>query len=328
MILWDLGMMDILLKVRGHDVAVPWNTDDQPPVQTAFTADGRMGVSSAGDGALVIWDLVNAAEIRRFGSHKAEVASVAFTPDGKYVLTGSGRLTMSGGPAEDNTMKMWDVETGRLVQIFEGHSDTILAIAISPDGSRALTGGFDGTIKLWDLGTGTEIRSIDAHPSGVFAVGFSPDGQQAISGPMGFKSVLLWDLESGEKIHQFPFNPERNCTGVTFHPDGRTAYVDYSGLIVYDLENGQIIREYSMDCCTGMVIHPDWKSVFGIEGGSHITHWDLITDEVIRQFGDHDGTRSRLEISPDGNLLFSSEFNRRVVFVGSKYGKRDQALPE
>jgi WD40 repeat protein len=299
----------------------PWLTMDEPPVNTVFMPDGHKGLSSAGDGTLVIWDLVNAGEIRRFDGHSTEVPVVAFTPDGKYILTGAGRLTLVGGPGDDNTMKMWEVETGKLVRVFEGHTDSLMAIAVSADGRRALTGGgFDGSMKLWDLNTGDLIRSIDAHKTGVFALAFSPDGQRALSGPTGAEAVILWDLENGDTIHQFP-NVGENSTELIFHPDGHSAYSAYFDLMSLDLESGEISHQYQTgNCCTGFAIHPDWKSIFTVSGGDRITQWDLERDELIREFGDHNGTRSRLEISPDGDLLLSSDSTGQLYLWDPKTG--------
>jgi WD40 repeat protein len=307
-VLWDLASNIQLMNVKIHNIAVPWNTDDFPPVNTVFMVDGRTGLSSAGDGTLVIWDLVNAGQIRRYDGHTTEVLAVAFTPDGKYILTGAGRLVISGGPGDDNTMQMWELETGRLVRTFEGHTDSIMAIAVSPDGRRAMTGGgLDGTVKYWNLDSGELIRSMDAHSSGVFSLAFSPDGKQALSGPMGLEEVILWDLTTGEIVHRIPYL-NQNSTELIFYPDGQSAYSGYDELMLLDLESGEISRQYKTgNCCTGFAMHPDWKSIFTVFGGDRITQWDLETDQLIREFGDHDGSRSRLEISPDGNLLLSSD---------------------
>jgi len=216
---------------------------------------------------------------------------------------------------------MGEIEEGRLVRVFEGHTDSIMVIAVSPDGHKALTGGgLDGTIKLWDLNTGELIRSIDAHPTGVFALAFSPDGQQALSGPIGAGNVILWDLETGESIHRFP-NLGENSTELIIHPDGSSAYSAYFELMTLDLESGEISHQYQTgNCCTGFAIHPDWKSIFTVNGGDRITQWDLEADELIREFGDHDGSRSRLEISPDGNLLLSSDSTGQLYLWDPKTG--------
>jgi WD40 repeat protein len=77
-------------------------------------------------------------------AHTASVTSVAFSPDGARVLSGS----------RDNTLKLFDAATGALIRTFEGHLDTVHSVAFSPDGSSVLSGSWDKTVKLWDAATG------------------------------------------------------------------------------------------------------------------------------------------------------------------------------
>ncbi len=95
-----------------------------------------------------LWDAVTGALIRTFEGHSDQVRSVAFSPDGSRVLSGSA----------DNTIKLWDAATGALIRTFEGHSDQVRSVAFSPDGARVLSGSSDKTIKLWDAATGELIR--------------------------------------------------------------------------------------------------------------------------------------------------------------------------
>ena len=80
----------------------------------------------------------------------ATVTSVAFSPDGRYALSGSW----------DKTMKLWEVSNGREIRTFQGHSWTVTSVAFSPDGSYALSGSGDNTMKLWEVSSGREIRTF------------------------------------------------------------------------------------------------------------------------------------------------------------------------
>jgi len=99
---------------------------------------------------------VVAQPIRTFTGHISPVRSVAFSPDGTRVLTGS----------DDQTAKLWDARTGICIRTFTGHTDYVLSVGYSPDGTRVLTGSWDKTAKLWDAATGSCIRTFTGHSGG------------------------------------------------------------------------------------------------------------------------------------------------------------------
>jgi WD40 repeat protein len=118
------------------------------------------------------------------------VRSVAFSPDGKQVLTAS----------HGKTAALWDVATGRRVRTFRGHAGFILSVAFRPDGKKALTGSEDKTAILWDAATGRKARTFKGHAHWVSSVAFSPDGKHVLTGSQD-KTAVLWDATTGEKVH-------------------------------------------------------------------------------------------------------------------------------
>lgn len=288
-----------------------------PMVNIAILPDNRTGLSVSEEKTLVVWDLVGSAEIRRFLGHSNLVAATAFTPDGKYALTGSGDLSAWAGlPGENNQIMLWDVATGELLHIFEGHTSMVLAIAVSADGKRVLSGDADGTIRLWDLEGRREIRNIFAHTSGVFSVAINPDGTFGLSGSVG-ENVLpddgmrYWNLDTGELLHHF--DVDTNETAITLSDDGLSAFASSGGLSRFDLKTGDIEETYgSMDtCCTDFVLHPDGGIAYTVTNKTTIIQeWNLEKNELIRDVGHaHGGIRTRLSITPDGQYLFSSAFD-------------------
>jgi WD40 repeat protein len=87
---------------------------------------------------------------------------------------------------------LWDVETGKEVRTFRGHTNTVDGVAFSTDGRRALCAGYHHTLRLWDVATGKELDGI-GHTDTVFCVVFTPDGRFALSGGAD-KLLRLWRL--------------------------------------------------------------------------------------------------------------------------------------
>jgi WD40 repeat protein len=125
--------------------------DGKRVVSIALSPDEKRLVSSSTDNTIRLWDLETGEEERKLIGHekavgyggleKRKAACVAFSPDGKRIISGG----------IDSTLRVWDVATGDQLALFQGHIGGILAVAISPDGHMAATGGIDKTIRLWQL---------------------------------------------------------------------------------------------------------------------------------------------------------------------------------
>jgi len=126
--------------------------------------------------------------------HSDYINSVAFTPDGMQFLLGS----------DDGTIKLWDINSGKVIRTFSGHSDSVASVAFSPDGKYVLSGSDDRTVKLWDVSSGLEIRTFSGHTDSVVSVVYSPDGKYILSGS--------WDKTVGSDNNQLVCALQDNST--------------------------------------------------------------------------------------------------------------------
>ncbi|MEH2233061.1 MAG: hypothetical protein V7K71_26090, partial [Nostoc sp.] len=104
--------------------------------------------------------------------------------------------------SDDNTLKLWNLETGDNERTFHGHSRSVNTVALTPDGKQVISGSDDNTLKLWNLETGDNERTFHGHSRSVNAVAVTPDGKQVISGSWD-NTLKLWNLETGEEIATF-----------------------------------------------------------------------------------------------------------------------------
>jgi WD40 repeat protein/tRNA A-37 threonylcarbamoyl transferase component Bud32 len=186
--LWDVKTGEELRRFNGHGRIV-WSV--------AFSPDGRRALSGSADRIVRLWDLETGELLGRLEGHTGWVRCVAFSPDGRQALSGGG------GPAEeghwiDCTVRVWDLETHKELQRFEGHDRPVWSAVFLPDGRRVLSGG-DPIARLWGVDSGKELRAFEGHFATINGVALSPDGQHVASASDD-RTVRLWDVASGKEL--------------------------------------------------------------------------------------------------------------------------------
>jgi serine/threonine protein kinase len=141
--------------------------------------------------------------------HAGPIVAVAFSPDGRAVLTGS----------QDKTARLWDAATGKARGAPLRHEGEVWAVAFSPDGRTVLTGSRDGTARLWDAAAGAPRGRPLRHEGAVRAVAFNPDGHTILTA--SGSTARLWDAATG-KARGEPLRHEGPVTALAFSPDGHT----------------------------------------------------------------------------------------------------------
>ena len=164
------------------------------------------------------------------------VWSVAFSPDGHHIISGS----------DDHTIRIWDAGTGSAVgKPLQGHTAWVRTVAYSPNGSRIISGSDDNMIRIWDAKTGFALgKPLEGHTRQVWSIAYSPNGQRIISGSSD-KTIRMWDAETVSAVGE-PFEGHTDwVSSVAYSPDGRLIISGSNDMTIrmWDAETGSAVGE-------------------------------------------------------------------------------------
>ncbi len=196
--IYDAGSGAYVRSLVDPDLKTP---DKKTPVKAAhlslveslaYSPDGKY-IASGSFQEVILWDAATGQLRQRFTGYADRVVTLDFSHDGKLLATGGG------APTEDGEIKVYEVPSGKpLLDIKNGHSDTVYGVSFSPDDKMLATCAADKFVKTWEMPSGKFIKAFEGHTHHVLDVGWSPDGKLLASA--GADNVVkVWNFEKGEQ---------------------------------------------------------------------------------------------------------------------------------
>ena len=253
-----------------------------------------------------------------FVGHTDHVWSVAFSPDGQTLASGS----------QDSTIRLWDTHTGKLKMTLIGETGSIYSVAFSPDGQTLASGSQDSTIRLWDTHTGKLKMTLIGETGSIYSVAFSPDGQTLASGSQD-STIRLWDTHTG-KLKRTIIEHAGWVASVAFSPDGTTLASGhaYQTLLLWNTSTGQsekTLRGHT-EVVEFVVFSPDGEMLASGGRDQTIRLWNPHTGKQIRLLTATSPV-NRLAFSPDGGTLASISWDNTIRLWNPHTGKLKRTLP-
>ncbi|KIJ97428.1 hypothetical protein K443DRAFT_105698 [Laccaria amethystina LaAM-08-1] len=245
----------------------------------------------------------------RLADHNDCVTSVAFSPDGRHIISGS----------YDKTVRVWDVQTGQsIMDPLKGHDDCVTSVAFSPDGRHIASGSDDKTVRLWDAQTGQSIMDpLKGHSRYVTSVAFSFDGRNIVSGSYD-ETVRVWDVQTGQSVMD-PLNGHYDwVTSVAFSPDGRhiVSGSNDKTVRVWDAQTGQSVMDPLKghdNWLTSVAFSPDGRHIVSGSDDKTVRVWDAQTGQsVMDPLKGHGCSVTSVIFSPDGRQIVSGSYDKTV----------------
>ena len=245
--------------------------------------------------------------------HTRWVDRVAFSPDGRWIVTTSG----------DQTAKVWEAQTGRELRTLQGHTGTIIGVAFSPDGHRIVTGSGDQTAKVWEAQTGRELLTLQGHAGPVSAVAFSPDGRWIVTGSYD-QTVKVWEAQTGRELRTLRGHTAR-VIGVAFSPDGRkivTGSWDQTAK-VWEAQTGrELLTLQGHTAGVGAVaFSPDGRWIMTASNDNTAKVWEAQTGRELRTLRGHTGWLTSVAFSPDGSRIVTGSSDNTVKVWEAQTGR-------
>jgi WD40 repeat protein/basic membrane lipoprotein Med (substrate-binding protein (PBP1-ABC) superfamily) len=324
---WDADTGQALLTLRGHTDQV---------MEAIFSPDGTRLASAGYDGKAILWDSTTGQELFTLSGHAGPVNGLAFRPDCSIEPRAPAQQcgAMLATASADGTVKIWNTSFPRELLAFQLQEAS--AGSLSADGTRVAAGYPDGSVIVWDIGKavdvqggattgnqiGKEVLRLHGHEAEILKIAFRRDGTLLATSAKD-SQVKIWDADTGEMKWSFHGNTG-GARYVDFSPDGKrlvTAGGDLQAK-VWDVASGELLRSISLpSLLIDLAINQDGTQLAMGFVNSTVIVWDVVTDQELMSFRNHNGEVWSVAYSPDGTRLATGSVDRTAIVWDLTTGK-------
>ncbi len=229
--------------------------------------------------------------------HYDSVTAVAITPNGKQLISGS----------KDNTIRIWDIETGENTNTLKGHEGWIQAVTVTPNGDQVISGSTDGTVCIWDIKTGGKLKTLKGHKTAVYALDVSLNGKQIVSGSDD-GIIRIWDIDNSDnnKILNGHWGSVRAITIIPNKKQVVSGSADGT-IRIWDMETGESIRtlgQYGVSIYA-IALSPNGKQIVSGSNDGFVYIWDIETGKILKTSERHKKAVDTVAVTSNGEQIVS-----------------------
>lgn len=322
--IWDVNVGSLTRTIENYSSSC---------TSSVFSPGGNL-IAWASGNEIKLWDVKNAKMLPPVAGHRHRVNIIAFSPDGKTLVSG----------ADGESVKLWSVTDGRFMRDL-GTKDAVYAVAFSGDNKTLATGSggeHGAAVNLWDWRSsrlllrltlnGDEEASLRSpftnaafsRPVGtlpaVLSITFSQN-QRYLAATSIFGTADVWDLRSGTRLYTLKGH-NYSVTSIAFTPDSRTIVSSGTNIKLWEAASGTLINtlDRHSDYINTIAITPDGKKIVSASNDRTIKIWDIGEGTLLRSLEEHASGVNSASFSADGKFLVSASIDTTVKLWSTDTG--------
>jgi WD40 repeat protein len=280
----------------------------------AFLPGGQRALSAGRDRVVRLWDLQTGKQLLHFPEQPAWIHALAVSADGRQALAAGGSKKEGRSTRADCVVSLLDVESGRELKQFEGHTDAVNALAFVPGDQRFVSVGWESSVRLWDLAGGKQLLAFEKQTPFLLSVAVSPDGKNAVTGGTD-GLVRVWDLATGKVTQRCPTSTP-TVLAVAYAAEGRQVFAaGADGTVrLCDLQTAKVVQTYTghTEKVWTVAVSPDGKRLLSGSMDKTMRLWDVESGKQLHSFTGHTKGVQCVTFSLDGRRALSCSSDKTI----------------